>query len=104
MKLKIGPLLLVLLFAATAFRQPTGFTGPHADDPLLKQERRNKPLRIMVISDLNDSYGSTSYSKEVAAAIQKIPDIKPDIILCGGDMVAGQKASQIGRASCRERV
>lgn len=93
MKLKIGPLLLVLLFAATAFRQPTGFTGPHADDPLLKQERRNKPLRIMVISDLNDSYGSTSYSKEVAAAIQKIPDIKPDIILCGGDMVAGQKAS-----------
>src|SRR5690606_34622580 len=37
--------------------------------------------------------GSVTYSKEVAAVIRRIADIKPDIILCGGDMVAGQKAS-----------
>src|SRR5690606_2257601 len=63
------------------------------DDPSLKKERQDNPLKIMVISDLNDSYGSVTYSDEVAATIRKIGDIKPDIIVCGGDMVAGQKAS-----------
>ena len=50
-------------------------------------------MRIMVISDLNDSYGSITYSSEVHGVIAKIDSIKPDIILCGGDMIAGQKAS-----------
>ncbi len=47
----------------------------------------------MVISDLNSSYGSTTYSDDVKAVIERIPEIKPDIILCAGDMVAGQKAT-----------
>ncbi|NQD69784.1 metallophosphoesterase [Sphingobacterium shayense] len=50
-------------------------------------------MRVMVISDLNDSYGSITYSSDVREVVAKIDSIKPDIILCGGDMVAGQKAS-----------
>lgn len=47
----------------------------------------------MVISDLNASYGSTEYPEDVPYVISKLDSIKPDIILCAGDMVAGQKAS-----------
>ncbi len=45
------------------------------------------------MSDLNSSYGSVVYNAEVSAVIKELAIIKPDIILCGGDMVAGQKAS-----------
>lgn len=95
MKLKIGPLLVVVLLTITACKPAAeyGRQLSRGDNPTLKKERRDKALKIMVISDLNDSYGSVTYSKEVAAAIRKIKDIKPDIIVCGGDMVAGQKAS-----------
>ncbi len=50
-------------------------------------------LKICVISDLNSSYGSATYSDDVKAVISRLAIIKPDIILCAGDMVAGQKAS-----------
>lgn len=59
----------------------------------LQLETQNKPLKICVISDLNSSYGSTSYNSDVKAVINELSTIKPDIILCAGDMVAGQKAS-----------
>lgn len=55
------------------------------------RERSGKSLRVLVISDLNSSYGSTTYSKEVTAVIGQLDSIRPDIILCAGDMVAGQK-------------
>ncbi|MCA5006228.1 metallophosphoesterase family protein [Sphingobacterium bovistauri] len=63
----------------------------HAQDVV--PETKNKNIKILLISDLNDSYGSVGYSKEVHDVVQKVKEIKPDIILCGGDMVAGQKAS-----------
>ncbi len=47
-------------------------------------------VRIVVISDLNSAYGATDYRDEVKQAIKFIPDWEPDLILCGGDMVAGQ--------------
>ncbi|GBF82891.1 metallophosphoesterase family protein [Aphanothece sacrum] len=50
-------------------------------------------VRIVVISDLNSQYGSTTYEPEVDQAIALIPDWKPDLVLCGGDMIAGQKKS-----------
>lgn len=56
-------------------------------------KKRPSDFKILVISDLNGSYGSTQYSEDVANVIAKIPAIKPDLILCGGDMVAGQKMS-----------
>jgi 3',5'-cyclic AMP phosphodiesterase CpdA len=48
-------------------------------------------LRLVAISDLNSSYGSTSYLPVVLRAVKLIPSWKPDLVLCGGDMVAGQK-------------
>lgn len=50
-------------------------------------------VRIAVISDLNSQYGSTDYEPEVDKAIAMLPDWQPDLVLCGGDMVAGQKRS-----------
>lgn len=50
-------------------------------------------VRIVVISDLNSQYGSTSYEPEVTKAIALIPDWQPDLVLGGGDMVAGQAPS-----------
>ncbi len=61
---------------------PKGLTAPVRGD-----------VRIVVISDLNSQYGSTTYDKEVDQAIVFIPDWQPDLVLCGGDMVAGQKTS-----------
>ncbi|WP_343531670.1 metallophosphoesterase [Pedobacter sp.] len=56
-------------------------------------EPKPKTIKIAVISDLNSGYGSTVYHPDVAATLKALDSIKPDIILCGGDMVAGQKAS-----------
>ncbi|MEB3311009.1 MAG: metallophosphoesterase [Snowella sp.] len=61
---------------------PKGLTAPGRGD-----------VRIVVISDLNSQYGSTTYDPEVTQAIALIPDWQPDLVLCGGDMVAGQKTS-----------
>jgi hypothetical protein len=50
-------------------------------------------VRLIVISDLNSQYGSTDYEPEVTNAIALIPDWKPDMVVCSGDMVAGQSPS-----------
>jgi hypothetical protein len=48
--------------------------------------------RLVAISDLNGPYGSTAYLPQVHRAVALIPALAPDLVLCGGDMVAGQKA------------
>lgn len=50
-------------------------------------------IRLAVISDLNSAYGSTDYRSEVTAGIGLLPDWQPDLVICGGDMVAGQSLS-----------
>ena len=50
-------------------------------------------FRIAVISDLNSQYGSTEYEPEVKQAIALIRQWQPDLVLCGGDAIAGQKKS-----------
>ncbi|MEA5521890.1 metallophosphoesterase family protein [Limnoraphis robusta] len=50
-------------------------------------------VRLVIISDLNSRYGSTTYEPQVTQAVALIPQWKPDLILCVGDMVAGQKLS-----------
>ncbi len=79
----IGLLLLAIIASSFGVK----------DDPSWQKETKNKALKVLVISDLNASYGSTSYSADVAQVIERIAKLKPDLILCGGDMVAGQKAS-----------
>ena len=52
-----------------------------------------KDFRAVVISDLNSQYGSTDYEPEVDTAIALIPQWQPDLVICGGDMIAGQKTT-----------
>jgi len=47
---------------------------------------------VAVISDLNDSYGSVTYSASVDSAVQAVLALEPDLVLSTGDMVAGQMA------------
>jgi 3',5'-cyclic AMP phosphodiesterase CpdA len=49
-------------------------------------------LRVVVISDLNGSYGSTEYEPEVHRAVALIRERwRPDLVLIAGDMIAGQR-------------
>ncbi|MBE1283510.1 MAG: hypothetical protein GJ676_09370 [Rhodobacteraceae bacterium] len=48
-------------------------------------------VRIVVISDLNGSYGSTDYSAHVHRAVSAIIALSPDLVVSTGDMVAGQR-------------
>ena len=50
-------------------------------------------LRIVVLSDLNGSYGATTYDANVHAAVNALKTtLQPDLVLISGDMVAGQQA------------
>lgn len=68
---------------------------------LLALDARAKPargaLRVVVLSDLNGSYGSTHYGPEVAAAVARTLALAPDLVLCTGDMVAAQRAKPLTR-------
>lgn len=55
------------------------------------------PLRVAVISDLNGSYGSTNYEASVGDAVARIIELKPDIVISTGDMVAGQRRPHLKR-------
>jgi 3',5'-cyclic AMP phosphodiesterase CpdA len=48
-------------------------------------------LRVAVISDLNGSYGSTRYDSTVSDAVRRLVELKPDLVISTGDMVAGQR-------------
>lgn len=50
-------------------------------------------LRVVVISDINGRYGTTEYSPRVAAAMEYIVALSPDVVISTGDMVAGQRLS-----------
>ncbi|MEB3321283.1 MAG: metallophosphoesterase [Synechococcaceae cyanobacterium] len=54
-------------------------------------------VRLALISDLNGPYGSIGYIPEVHRGIALLPSLRPDLVLCAGDMVAGQKPG-LGRA------
>lgn len=64
------------------------YGGNSADAPVGDSQG---PLRVMVISDLNSSYGSTDYRSGVHDAVQEIIRRRPDVVLSSGDMVAGQR-------------
>ncbi|NER82432.1 MAG: metallophosphoesterase [Leptolyngbya sp. SIO1D8] len=59
----------------------------------LEQELYEPPrgdLRMVVMSDLNGVYGSTDYDPDVDKGMALIPFWNPDLVVCSGDMVAGQ--------------
>jgi 3',5'-cyclic AMP phosphodiesterase CpdA len=47
-------------------------------------------VRLVAISDLNGPYGSIDYDPEVEKAMKLLPFWQPDMVVCSGDMVAGQ--------------
>ncbi len=50
-----------------------------------------KTTRAVVVSDLNESYGSTRYSSAVDAAVRETIALAPDLVISTGDMIAGQR-------------
>lgn len=50
-------------------------------------------VRLVIISDLNGPYRSTTYSQAVINSVRTIPEWEPDLVLSAGDMVAGQLMS-----------
>ncbi|MDX2272037.1 MAG: metallophosphoesterase [Cyanobacteriota bacterium] len=73
---------------ATPASTPTVLTVAEAPQGLWIPSRRD--VRLMVISDMNSMYGSVDYDPEVDRAMALLPHWDPDIVLGGGDMVAGQ--------------
>lgn len=51
----------------------------------------DKPLRVVVLSDFNESYGSARYSRHVDEAVARAIALQPDLVISTGDMVAGQR-------------
>ena len=47
--------------------------------------------RVVVISDLNASYGSTHYRQSVTNAVQRIGELDADLVISTGDMIGGQQ-------------
>lgn len=58
-------------------------------------------LRLIVISDLNGSYGSTTYSSRIPPAIERIIALEPDLVIATGDMVAGQRRPVLNEGEVR---
>lgn len=51
-------------------------------------------VRIALMSDLNSGLGAVNYEWQVDSIVSRIPRIwKPDLVICGGDMVAGMGIS-----------
>ena len=58
---------------------------------------RRAALRVGLISDLNSSYGSTNYIPAVQQGLDQLIALRPDLVVCAGDMVAGQKRGLSGQ-------
>lgn len=50
---------------------------------------------IALISDLNGRYGSISYHQRVGDAVEAIIELQPDLVVCTGDMIAGQQQPRL---------
>jgi hypothetical protein len=50
---------------------------------------------IVLVSDLNSRYGSTSYDSRVGDAIETIIQLQPELVISTGDMVAGQQQPRL---------
>jgi Icc-related predicted phosphoesterase len=79
--------------AACAHQILQPVTSKNNPESAVKGSQKAQKVKIIVISDLNSQYGSTTYDPEIDQGIALIINNKPDLVLCGGDMVAGQKTS-----------
>ncbi len=86
---------LISRFARMARRQVLGaalaMLASALLGPSLLATEPGKPLRVVVLSDFNESYGSTRYTRHVDEAVARAIALKPDLVISTGDMVAGQR-------------
>lgn len=87
------PFLFFLAFSFSILFSGCKPVATTVNNAAWENEKKDRVLKILVISDLNASYGDTEYPEDVSFIISQLDSIKPDIILCAGDMVAGQKAT-----------
>lgn len=79
---------VLLLSACTA----TGSTRlPFNPEEIPEPPTGKESFRFAAISDLNASYGSTTYSSSVHASVELLQQLKPELVISAGDLVAGQK-------------
>jgi 3',5'-cyclic AMP phosphodiesterase CpdA len=72
--------LVILLACSLAWAQPLPGNPTRGD------------VRVVVLSDINPSYGSTEYTAGVLQAVRHTTELwRPDLVLSAGDLVAGQK-------------
>ncbi|MEM7449408.1 MAG: metallophosphoesterase [Myxococcota bacterium] len=74
----------------TADRQDLGMQEPAVTPDRQRPSRQR--LTVAVISDLNRSTGSVRYHRDASVAVKRIRNLKPDLVLSTGDMVAGMQA------------
>lgn len=74
----------------TSVASSTASSLPHAPAPAGLYAPQRGDVRLALISDLNNAYGSTDYRREVIEGVAMLPDWQPDMVMCAGDMVAGQ--------------
>lgn len=80
----VAAIIAVMVVGACHAPVPAAVPAPDGADP--------RPLRVVVLSDLNSRYGSTEYEPEVAGAVERIVgEWRPDVVLIAGDMIAGQR-------------
>ena len=58
-------------------------------------QKNRQSIKIAVISDLNGSYGSIEYNKQIPKVISHLVDITPDRVISTGDMIAGQRVKPL---------
>lgn len=81
-------------------REPQWVDARHYGGNVLADanDAKGPELHVVVISDLNGSYGSTDYREDVHRAVKAIIERRPDVVISTGDMVAGQRAGLDYRA------
>ena len=77
--------LLALTVAVALLCTAIAWRAGAADDTT------HQGVRVVVISDLNESYGSVRYSGHVTQAVARIIELQPALVINTGDMVAGQR-------------
>ena len=85
----LASIAVVLLYRRQMLQLLLGTSLGAAAIPSLAKPQ--PPLRIGLISDLNGSYGSTSYVPAVHQGLHQLIALQPNLVVCAGDMVAGQK-------------
>ena len=73
-------LVLALVWIALV---PYSVAAPDTED-------KSDSIRVVVMSDLNSSYGTVGHHAYVRRAVDRIIELEPDLVIITGDMVAGQ--------------